>query len=80
MRKVFAAILDFLTVFIGGGMLIGNLTGGATDTGFKLDGWPALLLFTLVIAYFVIGAKTGGTIWQRILNVKKKSAAPDSGM
>jgi hypothetical protein len=38
--------------------------GGATDTGFSLDGMPALILFAVVIAYFVIGHKyAGGTIW-----------------
>ena len=69
MKKVFAAILDFLTVFIIGGIVIGKLTGGMTDEGFKLEGVPALILFALIIAYFVIGRKTGGTLWQRILKV-----------
>ncbi|MEC9368524.1 MAG: hypothetical protein VX871_07505 [Pseudomonadota bacterium] len=70
MRKVFAAILDFITIFALGGYVIGKLTGGVTDTGFKLDGWPALLLFAVIIAYFVIGSKTGGTLWQRILKTR----------
>lgn len=70
MKKVFAAILDFLTVFIAGGLVIGELTGGLTDGGFKLEGVPALILFALIIAYFVIGARTGGTLWQRILKTR----------
>lgn len=78
MRKIFAAILDFFTVFFAGGLAIGSLTGGTTDQGFSLEGGPALLLFGLIIAYFVIGAKIGGTIWQRILNVKKKAAQDSS--
>lgn len=78
MRKIFAAILDFFTVFFAGGFAIGSMTGGTTDQGFSLEGGPALLLFGLIIAYFVIGAKTGGTIWQRILNVKKKAAQDSS--
>lgn len=67
-RKVLAAILDFVTVFFGGGYLIGYLTGSVTSEGFKLEGMPALILFALLIIYFVAGSKyLGGTIWQRIL-------------
>jgi DMSO reductase anchor subunit len=67
-RKVLAAILDFLTVFFGGGYAIGQLTGNVTDEGFKLEGVPALILFAVIIVYFVVGGKyLGGTIWQRIL-------------
>ncbi len=67
-RKVVAAILDFLTIFFGGGYAIGAATGNLTAEGFKLEGMPALLLFALVIVYFVAGSKyLGGTIWQRIL-------------
>lgn len=68
-RKVVAAILDFFTVFFVGGYLIGMMTGGTTETGFKLSGMPAVALFALIIAYFVIGRKyLGGTLWQRILS------------
>jgi hypothetical protein len=67
-RKVLAAILDFVTVFFGGGYAIGYLTGNVTPDGFKLEGLPALILFALLIVYFVAGSKyLGGTIWQRIL-------------
>ena len=38
-----------------------------TETGFQLDGWPALLSFALIIAYFVVGSRTGGTLWARLL-------------
>lgn len=70
-RKVVAAILDFLTVFFVGGYAIGKLTGNLTDDGFKLEGAPALVLFALIIAYFVIGSKyLGGTLWQRILRTR----------
>jgi len=67
-RKILAGILDFLTVFFLGGYVIGKLTGNSTEDGFKLEGLPALLLFALIAAYFVVGRKyLGGTIWQRIL-------------
>lgn len=67
-RKVLAALLDFVTVFFGGGYAIGYLTGNVTSEGFKLEGLPALILLTLLVVYFVAGSKyLGGTIWQRIL-------------
>ncbi len=70
-RKVFAAILDFLTVFFVGGYIIGYSTGDLTTDGFKLDGMPALILFALIVVYFVVGSKyLGGTIWQRILSAR----------
>jgi hypothetical protein len=70
-RKVVAAILDFLTIFFLGGYAIGSVTGDTTETGFSLNGMPALILFAVVIAYFVIGHKfAGGTIWQRILGAR----------
>ena len=70
-RIVGAAILDFLTIFFIGGYVIGKLTGNTTESGFQLNGMPALVLFAVVIAYFVIGAKyAGGTIWQRILRTR----------
>jgi DMSO reductase anchor subunit len=75
-RKVIAAILDFLTVFLVGGFAIASLLGGRTEGGFELQGWPALLLFALVVAYFVIGHRyAGGTIWQRILRTRPQGPA-----
>lgn len=70
-RKVLAGILDFFTVFLVGGYLIGKATGNLTDDGFNLQGWPAVLLFAIVVAYFVLGWKyLGGTIWQRVLRTR----------
>lgn len=67
-RKIVAAILDFVTVFFGGGYAIGAMTGQLTAEGFKLEGMPALILFALMIIYFVAGNRyLGGTIWQRVL-------------
>ena len=70
-RKVVAAILDFFTIFFAGGYLIGKLTGNLTEDGFKLEGMPALILFAIIIAYFVLFTKyLGGTLWQRILRTR----------
>lgn len=71
-RKVVAGILDFLTVFFIGGYIIAKATGNMTEGGFELNGMPALALFALIIAYFVVGSKyLGGTIWQRILGTRR---------
>lgn len=70
-RKVSAAVLDFLTIFFAGGYVIGALTGNLTSDGFELEGLPALFLFALTVAYFVVGHKyAGGTLWQRILRAR----------
>ncbi len=69
-KKVVAAILDFFTVFLIGGIIIANLTGDTTSGGFELNGIPALILFALIAVYFVLGHKYGGTLWQRILKTR----------
>ena len=70
-RKVVAAILDFFLIFFVGGYVIAKLTGNTTDGGFHLEGAPALVLFAVIIAYFIVFSKfLGGTIWQRILGVR----------
>lgn len=57
--------------FFGLGYLVALLTGGMTEDGFQLNGWPAMLLFALVIAYFVIANRFfGGTIWKYILKAR----------
>ena len=71
-KKVIAAILDFITIFFGGGLIIAYLTGGLTEGGFSLEGGPALILFAVVIAYFVVFQRyLGGTIWRRIFGIRK---------
>jgi hypothetical protein len=70
-RRIGAGILDFITVFFGGGYLIAMLTGDTTEGGFALSGFPAIVLFALVTAYFVAGRYYGGTIWQRILGTRR---------
>lgn len=71
-RIVLAAILDFLTAFFGLGFLVAAMTGGLTESGFNLDGWPALLLFALIVAYFIVFNKfLGGTIWKWILGARR---------
>ena len=67
-RIILAFVLDLLTAFFVLGYVVSRLFGGATETGFALEGWTALLLFALIVAYFVVFNKfLGGTIWKRIL-------------
>ena len=67
-RIILAFILDLLTAFFVLGYVIGLIFGGTTESGFSLEGGPALLLFVLIVAYFVVFNKfLGGTIWKRIL-------------
>ena len=68
-RVILAAILDFLTAVFVLGYLVAKVTGHTTDKGFSLSGGPALVFFALLVAYFVIGNRMGGTLWRRILGV-----------
>ncbi|HYZ61503.1 MAG TPA: hypothetical protein VE650_03545 [Acetobacteraceae bacterium] len=77
-RRVVSSILDGLTAFFVFGYLVARFSGGLTEDGFSLEGGPALLLFALVIAYFVIGRRfLGGTPWQHILGARR-SARPQA--
>jgi DMSO reductase anchor subunit len=71
-KRVVASICYFLTVFFIGGYVIGALTGNTTSEGFQLSGWPALLLFAIIIAYFYVGRRRlGGTLWDRIFRISR---------
>lgn len=69
-KRVLAAILDFFTVFIVCGWIVGKLTGETTANGFFLSGTPALVLFALIVIYFAAGRRfLGGTLWDRIFRI-----------
>ena len=71
-KRVLAAVFDFITVFFGGGWIIGQLTGEVTDEGFALTGGPAIALFALIIIYFIAGRRfLGGTLWDRIFRIAR---------
>ncbi len=86
-KRIVAGILDFLLAFFGLGFILGkffpagphappNIPGATTTEFFSLSGWPALLLLVLVIAYFVVLGRTGGTVFQRLFGMKRASRAP----
>ncbi len=71
-RIVTAAILDFLTAFFVLGFAVASIFGGITENGFHISGWPALLFFALIIAYFIIFNRfCNGTIWKHILSAQR---------
>jgi DMSO reductase anchor subunit len=71
-KRVTASVLDVLTVFLGGGYLIGLATGSLTADGFNLTGLPALLLLGVIVLYFFVGRRVaGGTLWDRVLRISR---------
>jgi hypothetical protein len=59
------------------GYLIGWLTGGLTSSGFAINGLPALVMFVLIMAYFIICHRyLRGTLWRHILRVPRPVAEP----
>jgi len=68
-KVVIAAILDFLLVFLVGGYAIAKLTGGVTESGFELNGLPALALFALVAVCFHGAKRVGGTVFRALLRI-----------
>jgi hypothetical protein len=78
-----AGILDFLLAVIVLGYPLSRLPGNPSPNppsfgpGTKtvelvgLSGWPALLLLVLVIVYFVVFGRTGGTVFQRLFGMKR---------
>jgi hypothetical protein len=84
-KRNLAGILDFLLASIGFGYLLfklglgtsaappAGLPPGSTNVtvGFNLGPWASLLLLALVVAYFVILGRTGGTVFQRLFGMKR---------
>jgi hypothetical protein len=74
-RKVLAAVLDFFFAFYIAGYTVGYFTSDLTDGGFELKGIPALIVFALIAAYFVIFSRfLGGTLWQRVIGARRRDA------
>lgn len=73
-RIILAFLLDAVSAFFVFGFLVSTIFGGRTENGFQLNGFPALILFACVIAYFVVFNRfLGGTIWKRILRAQRPS-------
>ena len=71
-KRILAPILDFFMVFIIGGQVIGMATEMTTPGGFNLQGWPAAVLFALIIVYFYVGRRVAaGTLWDRFFGIAR---------
>jgi hypothetical protein len=81
-KRNVAGVLDFLLALFVFGFLFNKVFGhqphppainpsGTTTEVFGLDGWPALLTILLVIVYFVVLGRTGGTVFQRLFSMKR---------
>jgi RDD family protein len=83
-----AGVLDFLLASLVFGFLVSKAFGNQpamalviTPTGthtelFSLGTWHTLLTIILVVAYFVILGRTGGTVFQRLFGMKRAKQAP----
>jgi hypothetical protein len=75
-----AAILDFILAAGVFGLLLyqffpDNQTvphpGGAQTEKFGLGPWASLALLALIVAYFVVLGRTGGTVFQRLFGMNR---------
>lgn len=68
--RAVAIIIDTIILMIVG-WVVALLFGGATASGFQLSGGPALLLFLIAIAYYIVmEAQKGATIGKLILGLR----------
>ncbi len=75
-----AAVLDFALAAAVFGILLYQLfpdrqvlkaAGGAETVRYGLSPWASLALLALLIAYFVVLGRTGGTVFQRLFGMKR---------
>jgi hypothetical protein len=85
-KRNLAGILDFLLVFFVLGFSLSkvfgnqphqqvNISGATTTEVFAVSGWSAMLLLVLIVIYFVVGGRTGGTVFQRLFRMKRPGDA-----
>jgi hypothetical protein len=82
-KRNLAGLLDFLLAAVVFGVLLSiifpgptrppvTLPNGATAHElFGLSTWPTLLLVALIVAYFVVLGRTGGTLFQRLFGMRR---------
>ena len=71
-RLFLSRILDGLTVAIAYGWLTGTgMLGGAhgASASISLNGWHVPAFAAIVVAYFMLGRRLGGTPWKRALGI-----------
>jgi hypothetical protein len=81
-KRNVAGMLDFLLALIVFGYVLNRIfghqphppvinAGVQTTEMFGLDGWPAILSIILIVAYFVVLGRSGGTVFQRAFGMKR---------
>ena len=79
-KRNVVGILDFLLAVIVFGFLLGLIFGNQPPPAsaplgahqlFGLGTMPTLLLLALIIAYFILLGRTGGTVFQRVFGMKR---------
>jgi hypothetical protein len=81
-KRIVAGALDFLLALFVIGFVLGKIfpagphtptkiPGATTTELFALTGWPVLLLPVLIVVYFVVLGRTGGTLLQRLFRMKR---------
>ena len=76
-RRAVAVIIDGILLMIVG-YALAQVLGGATATGFDLQGGPAFIFFGIALAYFIVmEATTGQTLGKMAMKLKvvKKDGA-----
>ena len=67
----FVAVIIDSIIFMALGWVLALLFGGASATGFQLNGGPAILLFVIGFAYFIVlEAVAGGTLGKLIIGIR----------
>ena len=76
-KRNLAGILDFLLAFLGFGYLLASAGLGRTlaNGGLTFGPGPFALLVLLIVAYFVVLGRTGGTVFQRLFGMKRGKAS-----
>lgn len=78
-RRIGAALLDLvplIVLFVVLGLLLGDNSTEDDNLSINLNGWPAVLFFALVLAYYgVCEALWAQTLGKRLLGIKVADAA-----
>jgi uncharacterized membrane protein YkvI len=85
-KRNVAGVLDFVLALVVFGMLFNKIFGhqphppviGAgvtTNEMFGLDGWPSLLTIVMIVVYFVVLGRTGGTVFQRLFGMRRSTSS-----
>ena len=79
-KRNVAAILDFILAAGVFGVLLYHFfpdhqvfahAGGGQTVKYGLSPWASLALLALVVAYFVVLGRTGGTVFQRLFGMRR---------